>query len=374
MIDPRVEKVADILVNYSAKVKEGDKVYLITNSLESLPWFIAVRNKIIQKGAFPFEHLLFDSQSGGVLCRDHDWLKYASDKQLQTLSGIKLAEMEAMDAYIAIDALINTKYLADIDPDRSIMRTKTSQPITTERLTKKWVLASYPTNAYAQEAGMSTEDYSDFVYGSIIGIDWNEQKKLNEKVKKVFDNAKEVKITGKDTDLTFSLDGREGECDNGEKNMPGGEVFYAPIQTSLRGHITYSYPAIHEGNEVEGVYLEFDEKGRIAKSTAVKGQEFLLKMIKTDEGSHHIGEFGIGNNEKINRFMKNLLYDEKIGGTVHITLGNAYEECVKTNDPYGGNDSAIHWDIVKDLRPQAGGGEITVDGKVVQKDGKWTFN
>jgi aminopeptidase len=371
MFDPRVEKVADILVNYSAKVREGDKVYLSSDSLEALSWFVAVRNKIIQNGAFPYEHLLFDSQTKEGL--DHDWMKYASEKQLQTLSEIKLIEMKAMDAYIRIEAETNTKYLADIDPSRITMRKRATQPISAERLTKRWVLTRYPTAAYAQEAEMSNEDFSDFVYDSIIGINWNEQKKLNQKVKKVFDNAKEVRILGKDTDLTFSLAGREGECDNGERNMPGGEVFYAPIHTSLRGHITYSYPAIESGNEADGIYLEFDKKGRIVKSTAVKGQEFLLKMVETDEGSHHIGEFGIGNNEKIDRFMKNLLFDEKIGGTVHITIGSAYESCVKPGDPHGRNDSAIHWDIVKDLRPDAGGGEIIVDGKSVQKDGKWAF-
>jgi aminopeptidase len=373
MVDPRVEKVADFLVNYSAKVKEGDKVYLSSDSLEALPWFVAVRNRIIENGAFPYEHFLFDSQGSGRHSRDRCWMKYASGKQLQTLSEIKLAEMRAMDAYIGIGGESNTKYLADIDTARITMRKRSTQPIDTERLTKRWVVTRYPTAAYAQEAGMSTEEFSDFVYGSIIGIDWNKQKKLNQRVKKVFDNAKEVRIIGKDTDLTFSLDGREGVCDNGEHNMPGGEVFYAPIHTSLRGRIRYSYPVMEEGKEVDGIYLEFDYKGKIAKSKAVKNQEFLSKMIETDEGSHYIGEFGIGNNGKIDRYMKNVLFDEKIGGTVHTAIGRAYEENVKPNDPHGRNLSAIHWDIVKDLRPQAGGGEIIVDGKVVQKDGEWTF-
>jgi aminopeptidase len=372
VLDPRVERVADTLVNYSAKVKEGDKVYLFSESMESLSWFVAVRNRVIRNGAFPYEHLMFDSQASkeGL---DHDWMKYASTKQLQTLSEVKLGEMKAMDAYIRIEAETNTKHLSDVDPAKITMRKKTTQPIGTERLTKRWVVTRYPTAAYAQEAGMSTEDFSNFVYNSIVGVDWDKQRKLNEKVKSVFDNAKEVRILGRDTDLTFSLSGREGQCDNGEHNMPGGEVFYAPIHTSLRGHITYSYPAIESGNEADGIRLEFDNKGRIVKSTATKGQAFLLQMISTDEGSHHIGEFGIGNNEKIDRFMKSLLFDEKIGGTVHVTIGSAYTECVRPNDPHGRNDSAIHWDIVKDLRSHAGGGEILVNDKPVQKDGKWTF-
>lgn len=373
MVDPRAEKVADILVNYSAKVKEGDNVYLASNSLEALPWFVAVRNKVIQNGAFPHEHFLFDSQMSGRLGMDHDWMRYASKKQLQRLSRIKLAEIEVIDAYIGIGGDTNTKYLADIDPARISMRRKRTQPISDIILTKRWVSTRYPTAAYAQEAGMSTEEFADFVHSSIIGIDWNEQKKLNQKVKEVFDNAKEVRILGKDTDLMFSLSGREGVCDNGEHNMPGGEVFYAPIHTSLRGNIKYSYPTIHFGNEVDEVYLEFDDEGKIAEATAAEGQEFLLKMIGTDEGSRYIGEFGIGNNAKIDRYLKNLLFDEKIGGTVHTAIGRAYEECIKPDDPHGRNVSAIHWDIVKDLRRQAGGGKIIVDGKVVQKDGKWTF-
>jgi aminopeptidase len=373
MVDPRAEKVADILVNHSARVQEGDNVYLVTNSLEALPWFVAVRNKVIQNGAFPHEHVLFDSQSCGMWSMDHDWMAYASDHQLKTLSTVKLAEVAAMDARIGIGGETNTKWLADIDPARIALRRRVTRPILERVLPTRWVSTKYPAAAFAREAGMSTEAFADLVYASIVDVDWSEQKRLNRQVKTVFDNANEVRIVGEDTELSFSLAGRVGRCDDGEHNMPGGEVFYAPIHTSVRGHITYSYPTIHYGNEVDGIYLEFNGNGRIRTATADRGQAFLENMIATDDGAHYIGEFGIGNNAKINRYVKNLLFDEKMGGTVHLAIGYAYEETVTPEDPHGRNQSAIHWDLVKDLNPLAGGGEIIVDGRVVQKDGEWRF-
>ena len=369
-MDSKIDKVADILVNYCAKVKKGDKVWITANSPEADPWFKAVRVKVIQNGAFPYEHFMYDSQGEGM---DRDWMEYASDAQLKTVSQIRVNEMKAMDAFIGIGSASNTRYLAGMPPSRISLRKQTLRKVMDERLKTRWVITRYPTHAFAQEAGMSTEEFSDFVYGSIIGIDWEKQKKMNERVKKIFDNAREVRITGKETDLSFSLKGRTGRCDNGECNMPGGEVFYAPVHSSVRGHIKYSHPVIDSGNEIDGIYLEFDSRGRISSVTAAKGEDFLQKMIATDDGAHFIGEFGIGNNAKIDRYIKNMLFDEKIGGTVHITPGAAYDDCVGPDDPYGINKSAIHWDIVKDLRKQAGGGKIMVNGKVVQKDGRWMF-
>ena len=227
---------------------------------------------------------------------------------------------------------------------------------------KRWVGFDYPTNALAQEAEMSLEEYEDFVFNAVI-VDWNKVSKDMDKLKKLYDEKKEVKIVDDDTDLTLSLAGRKGVKGDGSCNMPDGELFFAPIKESLNGHISFSFPAIYGGREVDGVRLEF-KNGVIVKATAKKNEAFLKQMIATDDGSKYIGEFGIGYNYNINKFTRNILFDEKIGGTIHLAIGQAYEECG------GGNKSAVHWDIIKDLRKT---GKIFIDGKLVLNNGKYIF-
>lgn len=360
---------AEVLVEHSAKIEEGDNVYLLVKSLEALPLFEEVRRQVIKKGAFPHEHVLYDSQVGSSAL-DYDWIKNASEEQLEQMSEAKMNEMKEMDAYIRIGGEKNTKELANLDPEKISKWRKTTEELLEERLGKKWVATRYPTNSMAQEAGMSTEKFEDFVVDAVTELDWEELEEKNAEIKKVFDGAEEVRIVGEGTDLTLSLKNREGIPDNGGHNVPSGEVFYAPIKDSLEGKVNFSYPGIEGGNEVAGIELVFED-GRIVDYSAEKNEEFLEKMIETDEGSRYIGELGIGTNRQITEYIKNTLFDEKIGGTVHLAIGRAYGECV----PEGAkpNESGVHWDLVKDLRSKDGGGKIIVDGEIVQKNGEWIF-
>ena len=367
--DPRIEEFARILVERAAEIEEGDNVYILSKSLESLPLFKEVRRQVIKKGGFPHEHLLFDSQLSSTGA-DYDWYRHASEKQLQTVSEAKVKEIEEMDAYIRIGGEDNTKELADIDAEKISTRQEATQELLQKRLDTKWVATRYPTSSLAQEAGMSTEEFEKFVFDSVIELDWDRLEEKNAEIKQVFDGAEEVRIVGEGTDLSLSLENREGIPDNGKHNVPSGEVFYAPVKDSLEGEIKFSYPGIEGGNEVDGIRLEF-ENGRIVNYSAEKNEEFLEKMIETDEGSHYIGELGIGTNRQINQYIKNTLFDEKIGGTIHLAIGRAYDKCVPDGEE--ANESGVHWDLVKDLRPRAGGGKIFVDGKLVQEDGEWVF-
>lgn len=364
MTDPRIKKLAKILVDYSTGVKKGENVYLLTNSFESYPLFEEVYKLVIQRGAYPYPHIgLAPHDPFG---KDYIFMKYASEEQLKHLSKITLEEAKKMDVYIRIGADTNTKQLSNIDPQRIAWREKATKPILDERIDNtRWVTTRYPTNAFAGDAEMSQEEFEDFVFEACL-VNWQAESKKQDRIKKLFDQGSIVRILGKDTDLSFSILGRLGRKCDGHHNMPDGEVYYAPIENSVEGKITYTYPAIEEGREVSEITLVFKE-GEVVEARALKNEEFLKEMLNTDEGARRIGEFGIGTNRKIDRFIKNILFDEKIGGSIHLALGRAYKESG------GKNDSAIHWDMIKDLRPQAGGGEIWLDGELVQKDGKWVF-
>ncbi|MFB6182500.1 MAG: aminopeptidase [Candidatus Nanohaloarchaea archaeon] len=367
MTDQKIKEFAEILVERSAKVEEGDNVYLLAKSLESMPLFEEVRKQIIKKGGRPHEHLLYDSQlsSEGM---DYDWIKHAPKSQLKKMSEAKMKEMKEMDAYIRIGGGDNTQELSGLNPEKISAHKQATEDILTERLKKKWVATRYPTDSLAQAAGMPTEEFRDFLLEAVTEVDWRQLEEKNEKIKEKFDDSKKVRIKDDNTDLTLSLEKREGVCDNGDNNIPCGEVFYAPRKESLEGKIKFTYPGVQNGTEVEGIELKF-ENGRIVDYSAESNEEFLEKMIESDEGSHYIGELGIGTNQHIDRYVKSTLFDEKIGGTIHLAIGRAYEECVENEKER--NQSSIHWDIVKDLRKEKGGGKIIVDGETVQKNGEW---
>jgi aminopeptidase len=206
---------------------------------------------------------------------------------------------------------------------------------------------------------MSLIEYENFVYNACLQ-DWDKLSKMFNRISKKFEKGKNVLLKGENVDLKFSIKNKNVKVDAGEENMPGGEIFMAPVRESLNGWIKFEYPAIRDGKEVNGIKLVF-ENGKVIESSADKNEDFLKEMINTDENSKYVGEFGIGVNPKIDKFTKNLLFDEKIGGTIHLALGMAYKE------NGGGNDSAIHWDIVKDMKEA----KIILDGKVVQDKGRW---
>lgn len=369
MVEEDIRKFAEVLVERAAEVAEGDNVYILAKSLEALPLFEEVRRQVIKKGGHPHEHLLYDSQIGSSML-DHDFMKHASDGQLDNFSEARFEELKRMDAYIRIGGEDNTSDLASIAPERVSRRQKATEEMLTERLKLNWVATRYPTAGMAQNAGMSTDGFRQLVLDAVTEVDWDALEEKNQRIKQVFDNAEEVRIESEGTDIRFSLRDREGVTSEGNRNLPDGEVFYAPVRHSVEGRIRFSYPGVESGNEVSGIELEF-ENGRIVECSAERNQDFLEKMIETDEGSHYLGEFGIGTNRQLTRYVKDTLFDEKIGGTVHFALGRAYELCVPDGEER--NQSGIHWDLVKDLREQGDGGKIHVDGETVQENGEWVF-
>lgn len=353
MADQRVEKIAKILVDYSTKVKKGDNVQIIADqSANELA--LEVYKLVIQRGAYPLNHISLPNAG-------YFYYRHASDEQLKHFPEIAMHEMKNTDAVIYISAPLNLKELSGINPKRMALRQSAVKSLQEYRVRHtRWVIFDYPTNSMAQEAGMSLDDFENFVYGAAI-IDWNKESKKLDKLKKVIDHGKSVRIISKNTDISFSINKRIGIKCVGNYNLPDGEVFTAPVEDSVNGQIQYTYPAIYAGQEVDGVCLTF-KNGKVVKASATKNYALLKAMIDSDKGARTLGEFGIGTNYKITKFVKNILFDEKIGGTIHLALGSTYPETG------GKNSSAIHWDMLLDLRK---GGELYVDGKLIQKDGKF---
>ena len=355
MTDPRIKKLADILVNYSIKIKKGDTIQLSFEA-KAKPLALECYKLILKRGAFPLVKTAMEGFG-------YAYYKLASKEQLKKFPKLAMYEAKNIQGSISIGGEYNTKEMTNIDPKKVAERRKVTRPISDVHIKRNnWVICQYPTNALAQDAEMSLEEFEDFVYSACIK-DWTKESKRQDKLKKLMDKTKKVRITAKDTDITFSLKGRQGIKCCGTRNMPDGEVFAAPVDDSADGYIKYTFPAIYGGREVSGVYLEF-KKGKVVKATAEKGEKFLKQMIATDKGSCGLGEFGVGVNYGIKKFVKQILFDEKIGGTIHLALGMAYPE------GGGKNKSAVHWDMIKDLKK---GGAIYFDGKCIQKNGKFTF-
>ncbi|MBI2507994.1 aminopeptidase [Candidatus Woesearchaeota archaeon] len=352
MPDPRIKEVAKILVEYSNEVKMGDKV-IIDAPYEAAPLVKEIYRLCIQKGAYPRVNM-------GVQGLTKVYYDHASKEQLEHFPELALQEAKYGDAFFSIGAPSNTRELTNIDPKKLALRSKITNPISEEVLKKRWVLFYYPNNAQAQEADMSLEEFEDFVYSATMQ-NWEKVSKEEDKLKSILDNGKEVKIIGKNTDIKFSIEGREAVKGDGKNNMPCGEVFIAPQEKSTQGEIEFSFPAIRAGREVDGIMLKFKE-GKVVEASAKKGESYLKECLEIDTGAKYLGEFGIGFNPNIQKFVKNILFDEKILGSIHLALGRAYKE--------GGgiNESALHWDMIKDLREE---GKILIDGKVIQENGKF---
>ncbi len=366
MADPRIQKLAELLVKYSTKVKPGDKA-VINAPLAALPLARAIYQEVLKAGGHPlvlprgdFEDLLY---------------RHGSDEQLQFIHEPQRHITENYDARFAILAEENTKKLSNVDPERMVISDRARSELMKTMLKRsaagefKWVVAPFPTNAMAQDAEMSLEEYEDFVYSACMPdladpiSYWEQQSARLQKVVDWLKGRSEVHITAPETDLKLSIAGRNFVKCDGRFNMPDGEVFTGPVENSATGHVYFSYPAIESGREVTGVRLWFEE-GKVVKATAEKNEEFLLKTLETDEGARRLGEFAIGTNEGITKFTGEILFDEKIGGSFHLALGAGYPETGS------GNESAIHWDMVCDLRH---GGEIRVDGDLLYKDGSFTI-
>ena len=357
MTDPRVEAYAKLLVEDCLDVQPGWQV-VVTGGALARPLLEAVSALLGRRGAYAVQRI---SLTGTRL--NLPWLQEAPDELLDTPAPLDVRPFEEADAWIGIEAPENTRELSVIDADRLARMQAGLRPHLERVFTYdiKWVGCQFPTAALAQDAGMSLTDFENFLYGACL-LDWDAERERMSAYAARFDEAEEVRIVGRETDIRLSLAGRRGEVDAGGANMPGGEFFYSPLEDSASGTIAFTeFPAVYAGREVTGIRLRFED-GRVVDASADTHEDFLVEILDRDEGSRRLGELGIGCNPRITRHMKNTLFDEKIDGTVHLALGNGLPEVG------GENVSQVHWDIVKDLRE---GGRLELDGKVVQKGGKW---
>ncbi len=367
MADLRIEKLAQTLVEYSVAVKPGDKVF-ITSSIAAEPLLKAIYARVIQAGGNPFMMLSLPDT-------DEIFYRYASEDQLKHVPKPFELVYENYDVRIAILAETNTRSLANVDPAKMVTRERSRTELTKTFMRRsaagelRWVVAPFPTHAFAQDADMGLGEYEDFVYGACLpDLDdpvgyWRRFSARQQKVTDWLNTKKEIHLRGPETDLTLSVAGRKFVNADGRYNMPDGEIFTGPVESSAEGHVYFSYPAINDGREVTGVRLWF-EHGKVVKATAEKNEDYLVKTLDTDTGARFLGELGLGTNQAITKFTREILFDEKIGGSFHLAVGAGYPETGSKNE------SAIHWDMICDLR-QAG--QILADGQPFFKDGNFTI-
>ena len=349
--DPRVEALADILVQHSTEVGPGDLV-LIDGTANARPLLMACYQRVLAAGGHPRLSVGFEEAQEILLAE-------GSDEQLEFLDPIAKFQADSIQAAIRIRAAENTRALASVDPSRLAKTMIARRPVMDQIIENvRWVLCDYPTQALAQEAEMSLNEYADFLYGA-TNIDWSVMTARLASLKTRLERGSAIRIVGPDTDITLRTAGRIWEPADGKKNMPDGEIFTAPIEDSVNGRITYEFPAIYQGRQVDGITLTFKD-GLIVEATAERGGDFLNTILDTDPGARRLGEIGIGTNDGIRRHTKNILFDEKMGGTVHLAVGRSYEFTG------GKNQSAVHWDMVKDLRTDAA---LYLDGSLLQENG-----
>jgi aminopeptidase len=365
MIDPRVANLARILVGYSTKVGEGDTC-LIEGTTAAEPLVAAVYEQVLLAGANPVVSLSFEGQAAA-------YYRQANDAQLDWTSPLSEWAAEEADCRIAIGADTNTRELSGVAPERQTRRQAATRHLmqkTMERAAEgshRWVYTLFPTNGYAADAEMSLREFEDFYFHACLADDsdplgaWKRVSDECHRLAEWVEGHEEVHVTAPGTDLRLGIAGRHFVPCDGEHNMPDGEFFTGPVEDSVEGEVHFHLPAVIGGREVSGVWLRF-EAGKVVDAGAKRGEEFLIELLDTDEGSRRLGELGIGTNYGIDRGTRDVLLDEKIGGTVHLALGASYPESGGTNE------SAVHTDMVCDLRQ---GGRIEVDGELLQEDGKF---
>ncbi|QYJ14408.1 Peptidase M29, aminopeptidase 2 [Rubrobacter xylanophilus DSM 9941] len=360
MRDERLRKLARLLVEYSIGAREREQV-LLSGGVAAEPLIREVYTSLLEAGAVPFVHAALP----GLQER---FFEHARELHYRKTPPMVRSLYEQADAFVNILAPTNTRALAGVDPSKQQALSRRDKELSDMVLKRdRWVLTLFPTDALAQESEMGLEEYEDFVFAAMaLGEQdpvsfWREKSRRQERLKERLERAREIRITGPDTDLTLSVEGRTFINSAGTHNMPCGEVFTGPVEDSANGHIYFGIPVAVAGREVSGVRLRF-ENGRVVEASAEKGEEYLRSMLEADEGARYLGELGIGTNYHIPRPTRNILFDEKLGGTVHLALGRSYESTG------GRNSSSIHWDLICDLR---GGGEIRADGETIQKDGRF---
>jgi len=360
-MDPRVRDHARIIVDHSIDLQAGDEVLLSGGSLAD-DLFVALHEEIADRDAFPIVWGR-PSRAHRAFMRTMDPEAY--DEVPETLEAM----VENVDAAIGIRASENTFETSDVDPEKTTAFQSLLQPIQGTMMEKRWVGTQYPAPGNAQDAEMSTEAYEDFVWNA-INKDWSEQREFQQPMADRLDDGSEVHIvSGETTDVTMSIEGTVGKNDHAENNLPGGEVYTAPVPDSVQGEVLFDMPLMAHGREVQDVRLQFED-GRVVEYEAAKNEDVLAAVLDTDDGASRLGELGIGMNRDIDRFTYNMLFDEKMGDTVHMALGRAYEDNVPEDCPVERNESAIHMDMIVDMSENS---SITIDGELVQRDGAFWF-
>lgn len=373
MADLRVQKFAKVLVEHSARIVPGDRV-LIEGMTAAEPLVRELYIQILERGGHPHPMISFPGMVPFI--QDDLYLTYAKDSQLDFVPTFYKIAYDQFESRIRIHSATNTRATTRIDPVKAQRRGKATSTITESQMRRgaeksfKWVTTLYPTDAYAQDAGMSLKEYEDFVFNAVHAHEddpiayWNSTSKGQQKAIDFLANKNQIVMRGPNVDLTLSIKGRKFMNSTGVYNMPDGEIFTGPVEDSVNGWVKFTYPAIYGGVAVEGAELTF-VRGRVEQARAEKNQDYLIKMLESDSGSRFLGEYAIGTNFDIDKFTGNILFDEKIGGTFHMALGAGYPETGSHNK------SAIHWDMICDLRTDS---EILVDGELFYRNGEFVFD
>jgi aminopeptidase len=365
MTDIRMQRLAKLLIGYSVRVKEGDWV-IITGDVITEPLMNLVVKEVLLAGGNP--EVRFSSDK-----LQETRLEYATEKQLSFVSPLERMAIEKVDGYIYLMGDRNTRTLSAIDPAKQQASARARRDLSEIMMKRsatddlRWVITQFPCDANAQEADMSLKNYEDFVYKAVYChkenpvAEWLAIHEEQDRIIKWLTGKKKIAVKSANADVTLSIEGRSFINSSGKNNMPSGEIYTSPVEDSVNGWVKFTYPAITNGREVSGIELKFKD-GKVVHATAQKNEEFLLSQLDVDEGSRYLGEFAIGTNYGIQQFTKNILYDEKIGGSFHMAVGNGFLEAGSKNV------SAIHWDMICDMRDD---GEISADGEIFYQNGKF---
>jgi aminopeptidase len=364
--DPRVERLATLLVDYSLGLGEGE-VLRINSTEAAAPLVVALHRVALARGAHSYANIALEGLSELLVAE-------GTKAQREFVSDLALREVDRLDAEVTIWSQANTRAFSQADPEARGQVYAAERRLVTRRWERidagemRWVGTLFPTNGHAQDAEMSLREYEDFVFRAchVAGDEdpvahWRAvADKLTARAGGLAD-TREIRIVGPDTDLRLGVEGRRWRPSYGTHNMPDGEVFTSPVETETEGEIRFTLPAVFYGREVEDIRLTF-EGGRVVAAEARRGGDYLEALLDTDEGARVLGEFAFGLNYEIDRYTRDILFDEKIGGTVHLALGSSFEECG------GKNQSSLHWDIICDLREE---GEIFADGELIWRAGQF---
>jgi aminopeptidase len=362
--DPRIERLAALLVDYSLELREGDMLLVEAFDVAG-PLVVALHRAAIERGANPYAHISLEGL-------DEILVAEGTDEQLTFVSDIQRQEIEAVDAVVTIWGRLNTRAFTRLDPARQALLLKGRRELRNRLWDRidageaKWVGTLMPTNAHAQDAGMSLREFEAFAFGAchVLGDEdpaehWRGvSRELTGRAEELA-HARELRIVGPDTDLTVVVEGRTWEAADGRLNMPDGEIFTSPVEDGTEGEIRFTLPAIFNGRAVEDVRLRF-EGGRVVHAEAARGEDYLRSLLDLDDGARRLGEAAFGLNYEIDRFTGDILFDEKIGGTMHLALGSSFKQL-------GGlNESGLHWDLICDLREE---GQVYADGELIWRAG-----